>query len=77
MGRRMHHELLWLEVIGLGDKVCNDVRMLRQKGLVVDLFPLELLAELCEGHRVSGCMTYSWETEVLQVQVSDKVELAV
>jgi hypothetical protein len=77
VGRRMHHELLGLEVISLGDKVCDDVRMLWQEGLVIDLFPLEFFAELSESHRVGGWMTHSWETEVLKVQVSDKVELAV
>lgn len=30
VGRSMHHELLGLKVVGLSDKVCNDVRMLGQ-----------------------------------------------
>jgi hypothetical protein len=73
----MHHELLGLEVVGFCDEVCYNVRMLGQQSLVIDLFPLEFFAKLSEGHWVGGRMSHSWETEVLQMQVSDKVELAV
>lgn len=46
VGSGMHHKLLVLVVVRFGDQVGDHVRVLGQKCLVVDLFPLESLTEL-------------------------------
>jgi len=46
MGSSMHHKLLVLVVIRFCDQVGHHMRVLWQKGFVVDLFPLESLPEL-------------------------------
>ncbi len=61
----VHHELLRFKVIGFGYQVSDDVRMFRQKGLVVDLLPFEPLPELSECLRVSGCVSHSRKSKVL------------
>ncbi len=42
----MHHKLLVLVVVRFGYQVGDHMRVLGQKCLVVDLFPLESLPEL-------------------------------
>jgi len=43
----MHHKLLVLVVVRFGDQVSYNMRVLGQKGFVVNFFPLESLAKLC------------------------------
>jgi hypothetical protein len=77
MGCSVHHELLGLEVVCLSDEVGYNVRVFGQQGLVVYFLPFKPLAELCVRHGVRGSVSNSWEPEVLQVKVTDKVELPV
>lgn len=53
------------------------MRMLRQEGFVIYFLPLKPLAILRIRCRIRRGMTYSWETKVLQVKITNKVKLAV
>lgn len=74
----MHHELLILVVVCLGHQVGHHMRMLRQQRLVVNLLPLEALAEERRNECAATTLeTHPWKAKVLQVQISNEVQLSV
>ena len=48
MGACMHHILVVCKVVGFGHYIGNNGRMFRKKSLIINFFPFELLAKLCE-----------------------------
>ena len=72
VGCSMHHKLLILVVVCLGNQVCNNMCMLRQKSFVVDFLPFESLAKL-DVTRLRLLLSDSGKTEVLKMEVSNEI----
>lgn len=71
---RMHHKLLLLKVVSFGHKVSNYMRVFWKQSLVIYFLPFKPLAKLSASIWVG--QTNSWESKVLQVQVTNKVKLS-
>jgi hypothetical protein len=77
MGSSVHHKLLVLVVVCFGDDVRDNVRVLRKQRFVVNLLPFELFAELCVAVLGLRHGSHSGKAEVLQMQITNKIDLTI
>jgi hypothetical protein len=77
MGSSVHHKLLVLVVVCFGDDVRDNVRVLRKQRFVVDLLPFELFAELSVAVLGLGHGSHTGKAEVLQMQITNKIDLTI
>jgi hypothetical protein len=77
VGRGVHHELLVLVVVGLGHNVGYNVGVFREQSFVVNFLPFELFPELRVAVLGLRQRAHSWESEVLEMQIPNKIDFPI